>query len=314
MIPSSLDTHKPMRSKASQRFFQFGKHQFRFGKEVVELRDSSDALANTRELQRRLRSEGYLFIRGFHPRAHALAATNWTLQAISERGGLKPETPIQEGLVALPARNFPFFRVIEVSHGEPILNLVNSDTTFAFFERLFEKPVLTFDKRWLRCMATGGQNHFHYDNVYVGRGTKNRLTMWTALTDTPLDQGPLVLCLGSHKHERLKATYGQTDMDRDLTEAVFSENPRELVDDFGFTLGTSHYSPGDVVIFGMFMMHSSAPNQSDKYRISIDTRYQPANEAKDERFFGENGKWQGNFYNQGAVYQSMRELRSQWKL
>ena len=145
-------------------------------------------------------------------------------------------------------------------------------------------------------MATGGQNHFHYDNVYVGRGTKNRLTMWTALTDTPLDQGPLVLCLGSHKHERLKATYGQTDMDRDLTEAVFSENPRELVDDFGFTLGTTHYSPGDVVIFGMFMMHSSA------------------NEAKDERFFGENGKWQGNFYNQGAVYRSMQELRSQWKL
>ena len=294
--------------------FQFGKYRFRFGKEIVELRDSSTVRHDTEELRERLQSDGYLFIREFHPRPIAVAAANWTLQAISERGGLVPEAPLEEARVALPARNFPFFRAVDVSHGKPILNLVDSPSTFAFFERLFDKPVLTFDKRWLRCMATGGHNHFHYDNVYVGRGTRNRLTMWSALTEIPLDQGPLVLCLGSHKHERLKSTYGQTDMDRDLTEAIFSENPRELVDDFGFTLGTAHFNPGDAIIFGMFMMHSSAPNQSDRYRISIDTRYQPADEAKDERFFGEDGEWQGNFYNKGAVYKSMGELRSEWDL
>ena len=61
--------------------------------------------------------------------------------------------------------------------------MVDSRATFAFFEALFGKPVLTFDKRWLRCMARGGHNHFHYDNVYVGRGTPNRVTVWTALND-----------------------------------------------------------------------------------------------------------------------------------
>ena len=49
----------------------------------------------------------------------------------------------------------------------------------------------------------------------------------------------------------------------------------------------------------MFMMHSTAHNLSDRYRISIDTRYQP----KDERFFfGEDGTWLGNLHHKGTTY------------
>ena len=164
-------------------------------------------------------------------------------------------------------------------------------------------------------MAKGGHNHFHYDSVYVGRGTQNRYTMWSALTDIGLENGPLVICLGSHRHDRLKSTYGATDMDRDLTEAVFSTDPREMVEKFGFTLATAHFQPGDVIIFGLYMMHSSAPNRSDRYRISIDTRYQLACEDKDDRFFfREDGSWLGNFYNKGASYKPIEELRREWGL
>ena len=88
-----------------------------------------------------------------------------------------------------------------------------------------------------------------------------------------------------------------------------------MVEKFGFTLGTARFQPGDVIIFGMYMMHSSAPNLTDSYRISIDTRYQLAIEEKDDRFFFQsNGKWLGNFYNHGATYTPMTELRKQWKL
>ena len=295
--------------------FRFGEHVFTFGKDVMELRDSSALRDDPTALRARLAEDGYLFIRGFHPREDAERAANFTLAAIADRGGLAPGTPTAQGRVGPDNRNFPFFRVLDVSHDRHILNVVDSHTTFDFYARMFGKPALTFDKRWLRCMATGGHNHFHYDNVYVGRGTPNRLTMWSALTDTDLDEGPLVICLGSHRHERLIATYGQTDMDRDLTEAVFSSDPRELVDDFGFTLGTAHFEPGDAIIFGMFMMHSSAPNLSDRYRISIDTRYQPADEEKDERFFfRENGRWLGNFHNKDATYTPMTELRRRWSI
>ena len=63
------------------------------------------------------------------------------------------------------------------------------------------------------------------------------------------------------------------------------------------------------------MMHSSAPNRSDRYRISIDTRYKLDGEAKDNRFFfRENGSWLGNFYNKGAHYKPITELRREWRL
>ncbi|MEM7034546.1 MAG: phytanoyl-CoA dioxygenase family protein [Chloroflexota bacterium] len=294
--------------------FYFGEHKFHFGNEIVELVDSSSIKHDVIALRARMAEDGYLFIRGFHPQEKAMAAANWTLQAIADQGGLAEGTPVSEGIIGTENKSYAFFRQVDIAHGQPILDVVDSPDTFNFYEMMFDGPVLTFDKRWLRCMAQGGHNHFHYDNVYVGRGTKNRYTMWSALTDIGLDNGPLVICLGSHNHDKLKSTYGATDMDRDLTDAVFSKDPIELVKKFGFQLATAHFQPGDVILFGMFMMHSSAPNLTNRYRISIDTRYQPADEEKDERFFGKDGAWMGNFYTKGAEYKAMDKLRKEWDL
>lgn len=293
--------------------FDFGEHRFHFGHEIVELEDSSSYLNDLGTLHAKMEEDGYLFIRGFHRREYAEKAATWTLQAIADSGGLQQDTPVEDGLIGEMNRNFSFFRQTEIAHAKPILDVVDSQETMQFFKDYLGGPVITFDKRWLRCMAKGGHNHFHYDSVYVGRGTQNRYTMWSALTDISLENGPLVICLGSNQHEHLKSTYGATDMDRDLTEAVFSTDPSEMVQKFGFTLATAHFQPGDVIIFGLYMMHSSAPNRSDRYRISIDTRYQLACEEKDNRFFfREDGNWLGNFYNKGVSYKPMVELRREW--
>lgn len=304
--PTKIPNHTP---------FDFGEHRFYFGKEIVELSDSSPLLHDFNALHSKMDEDGYLFIRGFHPRTDAEQAAHWTLHNIAQRGGLEPETKAEDGIIGERNQTFSFFRQTEVAHAEPILDVVDSQRTMKFYEEFLGGPIITFDKRWLRCMAKGGHNHFHYDSVYVGRGTQNRYTMWSALTDIGLENGPLVLCLGSHQHDRLTSTYGATDMDRDLTDAVFSTNPREMVDKFGFTLATAHFNPGDVIIFGLYMMHSSAPNRSDRYRISIDTRYQLASDEKDDRFFfREDGSWLGNFYNKGVSYKPMTELRHEWGL
>ncbi len=295
--------------------FDFGVHRFHFGQGIVELTDSSPLLDDFDALHEKMCEDGYLFIRGFHPREPAEKAAQWTLQAIAQRGGLKCDSPVEDGIIGKANQTFSFFRQTEVAHAKPILKVVDSPRTMRFYEEFLGGPVTTFDKRWLRCMAKGGHNHFHYDSVYVGRGTQNRYTMWSALTDIGLVNGPLVICLGSHQHDLLKLTYGATDMDRDLTEAVFSTDPREMVEKFGFTLATTHFQPGDVIIFGLYMMHSSAPNLTDRYRISIDTRYQLACDEKDDRFFfREDGSWLGNFYNKGATYKPMVELRQEWGL
>ena len=125
----------------------------------------------------------------------------------------------------------------------------------------------------------------------------------------------LILCLGSEKHKKLISTYGNIDVDRDLIDPIFSKSPREIISKYGFKLATKIYKPGDVIIFGMHMMHCSAPNLSSKYRISIDTRYQPANEEKDDRFFFKDGKiWKGNFYNKNVNYKSIDLMKSLWEI
>ena len=42
------------------------------------------------------------------------------------------------------------------------------------------------------------------DNVYMGRGTQDLLTMWIPLGDVSLDMGCLALVPGSHKQEAFR--------------------------------------------------------------------------------------------------------------
>jgi ectoine hydroxylase-related dioxygenase (phytanoyl-CoA dioxygenase family) len=67
---------------------------------------------------------------------------------------------------------------------------------------------------------------------------------------------------------------------------------------------------GDALIFGMFTMHGSLTNTTDRYRISVDTRYQLASEPVDERWIGKKPK--GHYaWGKGKTV-SMKEARKQW--
>ncbi len=67
--------------------FEFGEHRLHFGEEIVELADSTSLLNSLGALHRKMREDGYLFIRGFHPREHAEKAAHWTLQVIAQAVG-----------------------------------------------------------------------------------------------------------------------------------------------------------------------------------------------------------------------------------
>lgn len=122
----------------------------------------------------------------------------------------------------------------------------------------------------------------------MGRGTKRVLTCWTPLGDVPLEMGPLMLLVGSHRFEAIRRTYAEMDVDRDHVTGSFSYDPIELVDRYGGRWGTSSFEMGDVLIFGMYTMHGSLDNTTNRFRLSTDTRYQRADEPVDERWIGEN--------------------------
>jgi len=122
--------------------------------------------------------------------------------------------------------------------------------------------------------------------VYMGAGTTDLYTVWTALGDISLDMGPLAVCLGSHKHEKLRETYGAADAHQDLLQGHFSHDAHEVIDVLGVKWGSTAFNAGDIILFGMYFMHGSLDNVSNRYRITSDTRYQLACESVDSRHMG----------------------------
>lgn len=288
---------------------KIGKAELEFGGEhLKELRSSNDIFDNTEALRQRIAEDGYLLIRGFHPRDKVLRAQEEMLEQLAVMGRLAPDTPVEEGFIG-PGNRGAMFQGIDPPMPR-LLDVVNSEETMRFFDRFLDGPSVTYDYKWARAV---GHQHFtgaHYDIVYMGRGTQNLYTMWTPIGDVSLEMGGLAVLLGSQHFDKIKKTYGQMDVDRDNVEGWFSNDPLEMVTTYGGVWATTEYKAGDVMIFGMYTMHGSLTNQTDRYRLSVDTRYQLASEPIDERWVGERPK--GHYaWGKGETV-SMEEARRRW--
>jgi ectoine hydroxylase-related dioxygenase (phytanoyl-CoA dioxygenase family) len=186
--------------------------------------------------------------------------------------------------------------------------LVNAEKTLHFFEELLGGECLTFDTKWYRAVEKEAFSGAHYDNVYMGRGTKQVYTVWTPLMEIPIEMGGLALCLGSQNFEKLKTTYGQSDYEK--VSGWFSSDFGEIINKFGGQWATTHFQAGDIIIFGMFMMHGSLTNKTDRYRMSADIRYQLKSEPFDPRWHGKNQVGDVNHLDSEII--EMEEARKEW--
>ena len=281
----------------------------------TDLRESNDILDDPKALKERIAADGYLLIRGLHDREAVLTARRQILEKLAAKGMLAPDTELMDGifnpeypeptstgsmgnkaLTQMPA----FKTVVE---GEPVMD---------FFKRFLGGEARTFDFKWLRTAGPGSGSPIHYDIVFMGRGTQDLYSCWTPFGDVSLDMGPIVFCLGSNQFEKVRATYGASDVDRDLIEGHFSDKPLEVIERFGGRWATTTFSTGDVIIFSMFLMHASLVNTSNKIRITADTRYQLAAEPIDERWIGEKPKGHYAWKQQGAEIESLETSRERW--
>lgn len=293
---------------------QIGERELEMGsKYLTELRSSNDILNDTEALRQRLQEDGYLLIRGFHDREEVLEARMEFLRSLQAAGKLDPNAPIEDGIIGPENKGGMWGKSADDLQEEfpHFLNVVNSPKVFSFFEQLLGGDVMTYDFKWPRAIAKGGNTGAHYDNVYMGRGTKNVYTMWTPFSDIPLELGTLAMLLGSQNYEKIKQTYGQMDVDRDnVATGWFSDDPVEIVDMYGGQWATTPFEAGDAIIFGMFMMHASLNNTTNRFRISSDTRYQLASEPVDERWIGKKPK--GHYAWGKTPSKSVQEARKEW--
>ncbi len=273
-----------------------------------ELRSSNDVLQDRNALIHRMDEDGYLFLRGVLTRHEVLAAREEVLKRLDAAGFIDrshplmdavPSGDVQDGLVhKLAANNKPLEKVI--FHG-PMMS---------FYRSFLGGPVRHFDYVWLRAKRPGTTDATppHYDVVFMGRGTKQLYTSWTPLEDIPLEKGGLMVLEGSHRQEEVKRTYGEMDVDTycaNKAEAKAIETGEKQWEDrvnggkySGDAIGvreqlggrwlTAEFRAGDVLLFGVYLMHASLDNHSRGFRVSTDTRYQLASEKVDERWVGKN--------------------------
>lgn len=267
------------------------------------------------EVRRRLEEDGYLFLRGMTDRETVLEARTEALSRLAESGTVDERFPLIDG-VANPEKKSRLAPEA-AKENAALQRVLYTGPVISFFEALWSEPVRHFDYTWFRAISPGRGTYPHCDIVYMGRGTHRLMTMWTPLGDVTIDIGGLIILEGSHlKGDRIRR-YLERDVDtfcsnrKDASSYASGEktwngalslNPVTLRNFLGGRwLTAREYRMGDVVIFPMNTVHGSLDNQSDRIRLSSDSRYQPAGEPADERWVGANPIAHGRAGKRGRV-------------
>lgn len=278
--------------------------------------DSSAHIDDPAWLRQKMADDGYLFLKGFFPREDVQKVRQLILDRFEERGFLDKNHSSEEGVLANRIANertafsataagetVKKYNPVDMVKGiQPLWDLLNSGRIMTFFDAFFGTPSHRFKHIWFRGVGRGMGTPPHCDWVYMSRGSTNLYTTWVTLGDTPLEVGGLMVLEGSHKKgDRLKH-YLSRDVDDYCTtspnieklksgemmyewDGVLTKNPYALREKLGGRwLTAEEYELGDLLIFTRQTVHASLDNQTDRIRMSVDTRYQPANEPSDERW------------------------------
>lgn len=279
------------------------------------LRESS-AEADPSQLRQQMEQEGYLYLREFWDRETVQAVRDSITGQLQQmeflRPGTDPDDAIFDGREVGRALGNPLNQ-----HDPKLRELLFGPRITEFFERFLGGPVRHFDFIWFRTKGPGLGSPIHCDLVYMGRGTHDLYTTWVPIGDVDLNLGGLIVLEGSHKQSDRLGPYLSRDVDayctnrRDAAEyasgkkwwdGTLSRQAAWLQKALGGRWLTSpEFRMGDAMIFNMTLVHGSLDNQTDRFRLSTDTRFQLANEPIDERWIGEQPPGHALSQRQGRV-------------
>lgn len=285
------------------------------GAQLGELEDASADVHDPAALHRRLDRDGYLLLRGLQDRATVLEARRQMVAVLREEGAADPAGgPLD--CVPNPGRGGQFRGGENRLTACPAFKgVVESDRIRRFMTTIYGGEALTFDFKWMRVVGPGDFTGAHYDVVYMGRGSQGVLTVWTPFGDIAYENGPLAVVPGSHRSDgfaRVRDTYGRMDVDRDRVGGWFAGDPLDVTGRYGGRWATTEFRAGDVLVFGMYMMHMSLANTSGAFRLTADTRWQKAGEPVDERWVGKMPKGHYAWQSEPDKVVPMEQKRREW--
>lgn len=269
---------------------------------LAEMRNSAALAADPEALQARMAEDGYLYLGDVLNRENVLEARIEILTKLASVGEFKE--PLAEAISTGTSTRAEMISDLgafwqSICEGQKLRNVTHNGPIVEIMERLLGEKTRSYDFLWLRAMHPGRASAFHFDHVYMNRGTDRLYTVWTPLGDIALEEGPLLLVEDSHRWTDLHAQFQGLDVDKDQSRpGHVTLDPVSLAAERGVHLLTAEFKAGDVVIMPMFMLHGSLDNLSTqgRVRLSSDTRYQAASEPIDERWVGENPIAHGQGY------------------
>lgn len=235
-------------------------------------RVSNDALDEPIELRRRMENEGYLFLRKFQDPGKLRDLRLKILERINSASDwMLPNTKFSEGKVdPTKACTEPDREYQDVYHEvyklQPFHEIAHSSKVVSLIGNLVEAQVFPHPQVITRLWFPNYSKHttpFHQDFVHF-QSNLQMFTVWTPLSDCPIELGPLAVVEGSHRvgevvdhHFSLGA--GGQKVSGPESRGIPRCNDFEL---------------GDTLIFGCLMVHGALPNiTEDQLRISLDNRY-----------------------------------------
>lgn len=244
---------------------------------VTELLDSSPFVRDPEVLRSRAAEYGYLAFRGI-PGPRAVAPLCALIQEVAASLNLLEATrvagaaPVVKSGAAFIGTGYDDPRWLALQErvlADPLFAALGDHSELlAVLDTLFGSPALT--RRGDICrLALPKATHLttppHQDHWYTG-GTTNLWTAWIALTETPLELGPLAVLPRSHVNGLLPhAGHGA------------GRQGVAVIDDSQFA--AAPLAAGDAILFNCLTVHCALPNvTSHGVRLSVDYRYQPANE------------------------------------
>lgn len=263
---------------------------------IGPLRDSADILKSAdpdaAQLRQRFHEDGYIYLRQFFGKDDIMAARRDVfarLAAVDEIAepavdgvftGRSKRTEIESDAGKFWRSVSETWTLRRLSHGRQLHKLMDI---------VLGEESRVQDYIFLRPAGPGKHTQVHCDAPFFTRTTQSVATAWIALGDVPVRQGGLFVLENSHRFEDIVDSYRGFDVATDTSrKAAREETPVQLARARGSRVLTTDFDAGDIVVFGMFLLHGALDNVSkqNEVRLSCDVRYQLASAACDPRYFG----------------------------
>jgi ectoine hydroxylase-related dioxygenase (phytanoyl-CoA dioxygenase family) len=268
--------------------------------------DSTDLIFDGPALAARMQRDGYLFLRGLMPRDAVANVQRQVGEIVRADGWLKRDRPVEEAAADLAGfcvdPDPSYLKTLRrINRLEDYHALKHHPALIGLFERMLGGEILAHPRVLMRNIFPAKTEyttkaHQDYPNV---QGTMEAFTAWIPLIDCPMETGPLQVAAGSHTNGvydfHIGAGAGGIEI-KDPLEGRWVSGPFQV---------------GDVLIFHSMTVHKGVPNSSDRLRMSMDVRFQRA----DQPFNFDNANPDGQPLTWEEVYAGWTsdDLKYYWK-